>query len=343
MNLPVTLRPFAPVELPALVRYWNEAFHDQRNFRPVDETSLRRRVLDCIAFEAGGLILAWSERSGHPGTEEIIGGVHAFRPGGAGSATGWSGMQPHHAIAWLHVLPDARRQGIGTRLLQAAERWLYYCPITFGGFDQPCYNRLEHFEAPLFGSSERMGLNARQADLIQFLARRNYKSFDPGDVSMVRPLDAGILPRPEPPAALAEAGLRLVRPQPGARLGNGDWLPAPRFERSDEAGSLYDALLIMGETPTGASRVAGSIVWHPTVPGRVAITEVWIHQEFRGRGFGSLLVDSALHAISTRTGFAAGAVEVELATNLVDSPRAQKLYRSRGFEVTDMWVNLQKT
>ena len=73
---------------------------------------------------------------------------------------------------------------MGSRLLRAAEDWLYYCPVHFAGQSVPCYGNVEGPRPPLFGSTQRMGVNAQDQKLLHFLSNRGYAVTDPGDVSM---------------------------------------------------------------------------------------------------------------------------------------------------------------
>lgn len=346
MNAPVRLRSFVPADLPALVHFWNATFVGQRNFRALREVDFRARVLESPYFEPGGLILAWSTEQPHQGQGALLGLAHAFRPQAAG-VNGWSGTQPHHALALLAVRPDRRRQGIGGRLLRATEEWLHYCPVYVGGLDQPCYGTLEQFEAPFFGSSERLGLSARATETIGFLSRRGYRVFGAGDVSMTLRLDthaptASIAPA-SPPAAQS-TGLRLVRggtgqPFAGRITGMRHW-----FEKETGRGERpYHSLLLVDFAQRAEGELVGGVIWYPVESGRCALSGFWLQPELRGRALGSWLLDSALQAMATWPSPAGGYAEVELHTHLTHYPRAVQMYERRGFVVDELWVNLEKT
>lgn len=342
MSVTVQLHPFTPDDLPALVDYWNENFAGRRNFRSLRAQEFQQRVLDNRAFEADGLILAWLGAP-HSAQGEIVGLVHAFRPNAAGPS-GWAGAEPHHAIALLHVSEKMRRQGIGTRLLQAAERWLHYCPVYVGGLNQPCYGTLEQFAAPFFGSSERLGLSAWDAELIDFLGRRGYRAYDPGDVSMTLELRALLLSAPTAPPAMQEFGLHLVRggtdlPFKGRSVGKPHW-----YEKGDGArGDAWHSLLVVESRKEEGGLLVGGLVWYETGPERCGLSNFWLVEGLRGRGVGAFLLDSALHAMKALPAPAGGYQQVELHTHLTRYPRALAMYQRRGFVIDALWVNLEKT
>ncbi len=60
--------------------------------------------------------------------------------------------------------------------------------------------------------------------------------------------------------------------------------------------------------------------------------------QYRGLRFGSYLLDLALAEMAQQ-----GYVSVEVHTHTGESPEAYALFRRRGFQVIDYWVNLVKT
>lgn len=339
----VVLRPFQQDALQELLTFWNEAFADRRNFHPISEREYRRRVLLSPAFDPDGLILAW--QTNHDGADEVVGLVHAFRPPPRdGLYLNW---EPAHYIAVLYVRPDMRKQGIGARLLQAAENWLYYCPVHMASHGQPCYGYVEGPRAPFFGSTERMGVSIREQELIRFLARRGYLVTEPGDVSMALDVDAALAqghdfsspPQPD----LASLGLRQIevsheQPFQGTE-------PGPVKEYSlwgANDGDPYTGILLVD----GENILRGHISWYPMPePGKVALGNFGVDPELRHRGLGNYLLDLGLYRMihdPVQTGGDRQAI-VELHTHLDRNAQAVRLYRRRGFEIVDAWVNLVKT
>ncbi len=330
----VLLRPFRPPDLDPLVAFWNQAFADRRNFAPLTAAALTRRVLDSPAFDPAGLILAWQiEPSGEPA---LVGLVHALRPPPqTGLYAKWG---PHHYLPLLYVAPSHRRQGVGARLLAAAENWLYYCPVYVGSHAQPCYGTVEGPRPPFFGSSERMGVSAHDADLLAFLAHRGYRVVDPGDVS----LRLALSPRPVPSAPdLAGLGLHLLTVDEQHPFAGRD--PAGRAELSlwgKNDGDPYAGLVL-----ADADEVAhGHIAWYPIQQADTAgLVSFWVAPALRGRGLGRYLLDRSLSEMSRKNAFHRVYDKVDVHTHLVHHSRASELYRSRGFVVDTIWVNLVKT
>ena len=327
---PVVLRPFRPDDLDALVAFWNEAFAAQRNFAPVTAAAFTRRVLACPAFDPGGLILAWQQTVPAP---RLVGLVHAFKPP---PLTGlYRKWEPRHHIAVLYVTPALRRQGIGSRLLQAAQNWLYYCPVHVADHLTPCYGSLEGPRAPFFGSTERMGIPATARGVIQFFAAHGYKVDDPGDVSMTLHLDGRRLPAPAAPD-LARWGLRALAVDNAHPFRGTE--PDGREEYSlwcDNGGDAYGGLVLVDEK----QRLRAHVSWYPLADGAtMALGNFWVAPPLRGHGLGAYLLDAGLHAMSARQ-----PATIELHTHLVHHTRAVAMYERRGFQVDMAWVNLVKT
>ena len=317
------LQTFQADDLPALVEFWNRVLHDRHNFHPITPAEFRTRILACPVFDANGLFLAWRRTPDRPPT--LVGLAHALRPGEPGAV--YARVSPAHHLALLVVDPAYRRQGIGGRLLQAAENWLYYCPVVVGGHDQPCYGTLEGPRPPLFGSTQGLTVSAHDRDLLNFLRRRGYHVAEPGDVTMQAALPAAAAP-PVPPD-LAALGLRLVAVDAQHPFTGQE--PAGRAEYTvwpqDPTVPYGGYVLVDGEM-----MLRGHIHWYPMRhPGWAAIGGYWVAPASRGHGLGRYLLDQVLYDLAQPRAGQPGYHTVELQTHLVRHAHATELYRRRGF------------
>ena len=328
----VRIRSFLPTDLDALVAFWNQAFADRRNFAPLTAADYTRRVLESPVFDPAGLVLAWQvDATDEP---KLVGLAHAFRPPPqTGLYAKWG---PHHYLALLYVAPSHRRQGIGARLLAAAENWLYYCPVYVASHAQPCYGTVEGPRPPFFGSSERMGVSAHDTELLNFLAHHGYGVVDPGDVS----LRLDLSPRPAPPEPDL-AGLHLQHIDAQHPFTGRD--PDGRAELSlwrGNGGDPYAGLVLVADS--GVAQ--GHIAWYPMrQAGSAGLVSFWVAPALRGRGLGRYLLDLALSEMSTPNATHRVYDRIDVHTHLVHHSRASELYRRRGFVVDTIWVNLVKT
>jgi GNAT superfamily N-acetyltransferase len=336
------LETYRPQRSAELLRFWNAAFAGQRNFRPLTAPEWQQRVVAAPAFDPRGLILAVAENGA------VVGGVHALRP--APPQGIYQLYDPRHHIAWLMVAPAWRGQGIGRRLLQAAENHLYYCPIYFAVETTPLYGTVEGPRPPLFGSSQRMGLAlTTDRPLIDWLARRGYTIREPGDVSLARGLARALRPPAEPDwAALGLHPRAISQWQPWTGPGYDEL----RLWAEDSDGPYAGAVLV-----DGSGAAVARIVWRPdvgstafhgsTAPAAAevgpasagaAIVRLDVQPAWQGRGLGSYLLARALAEMA-----AAGHARVEVQTHVVKHPRAHELYSRRGFMLEDAWATLVKT
>lgn len=331
------LRPFSETDLAALVTLWNHAFSDRRNFHPINAEIMTKRVLQASATDPAGLFLAWHEAPS--GDRQLVGLVHAFRPPPRQDL--YRNWTPNHYIALLYVKPDVRRQGIGGQLLQAAENWLYYCPVHFASQAQPVYGMVEGPRPPVFGSTERMGISAADGVLIEFLAKRGYVSVDVGDVSMAWTPSA-LLPRPALPPAVAALGLRPItfsnhHPFQGSEASR---LPTVSIWGENDGYPYGGVGLVDGDMV-----LRGHLAWYPMAQaGKIALINFRVDPSVRHQGAGSFLLDWGLHEM-IRNGDRNGdpVRTIELHTHLKHNADAVALYRRRGFDVVDVWINLVKT
>lgn len=319
----IALTSFRPAHLPALVAFLNRVLAGHRHWAAITEADFAERVLQQPAFDPQGLILAWDAER-----QEVVGGVHAIKPAEIPLA---QMQEPRHHIAWLAVATEYRGRRLGQRLLTAAEDYLYYCPVYFAAKTTPFYGIIEKLWVPWYGSTERMGVSAlNDKELVDWLARRNYHPLNPGDVSMIATLHGR--ERPADPG-LAERGLRVTMISEQAPwTGDEPFYQLRGWGRN--GGRQYQGLVI-----ADGERAVGSVVWYPLPDGQTAaLAWIGLERRYRGLRFGSYMLDRALVEMAHR-----GYLAVEVEVHMKDSPEAFAMFRHRGFQVIDYWVNLVKT
>ena len=319
--MPITLTVFHPQHVPALVTFLNRVLAGHRHWAPLTEADFIERVVDQPAFDPKGLILAWADG-------QVVGGIHAIKPS---QIPAYEALEPRHHIAWLAVEPGYRQTRVGSQLLEAAESYLYYCPVYFAAQTTPFYGIIEKLWVPWYGSTERMGVSAtHDKELVEWLGRRGYHAVNPGDVSLIanlhgreRPLDPG----------LAARNLRAVMIHEGAPwVGDEPFYHLRGWGRN--GGRQYYGLVV-----ADGERAVGSAVWYPLPDGlTAALAWIGLERRYRGLRFGSYLLDRALVEMANR-----GYLYVEVHVHMRDNPEAFGLFRNRGFSVIDYWVNLVKT
>lgn len=104
----IRLETYHPRRDNELLRFWNAAFSNQRNFRPLLAPEWQQRIA-APAFDPRGLILAVADDG------QVVGGVHALRPAPAEGV--YQLYDPRHHIAWLMVAEGWRGRGLGSYLL----------------------------------------------------------------------------------------------------------------------------------------------------------------------------------------------------------------------------------
>jgi ribosomal protein S18 acetylase RimI-like enzyme len=321
--LSASLSAFQPEHLPALVAFLNKALAGHRHWAPITEADFEERVLEQPAFDPKGLILAWDEPGG-----AVMGGVHAIKPS---ELSIYQMQEPRHHIAWLAVLPEQRGNRVGERLLHAAESYLYYCPVYFAAQTTPFYGIIEKLWVPWYGSTERMGVSAtHDKGLIEWLGRRHYHPVHAGDVSLSADLHGR--ERPSDPG-LAAGNLHVVMINESAPW-TGDE-PSYRLRGWGHNGChKYHGLVV-----ADGDRAIGSAIWYPLPDGlTAALAWIGLERRYRGLRFGSYMLDRALVEMANR-----GYLYVEVEVHMKDSPEAFALFRRRGFQAIDYWVNLVKT
>lgn len=316
------ISPYTPADVPELVAFLNRTLEGHRHWVAISEAEFGERVLDQPAFDPQGLLLA---RDGG----RVVGGVHALRP--PPDLPMYREQEPRHTIAWLAVDRDYRSHGLGTRLLTAAEDYLYYCPVHFAWPTTPLYGIVERLWAPWYGSTGYMALSAvRDKELINWLSQRGFQAINAGDVSLAAMLHHR--ERPSDPG-LAEHGLRCV-PISERSPWDGDEPFHLLRGWGHNGGRPYHGLVI-----ASGDRAVGNVVWYPLPDGRsCAVAWLGLERHYRGLRFGSYLLDRALAEMAGR-----GYLYVETHVHARRQVEALAMYKHRGFQVLDYWVNLVKT
>jgi ribosomal protein S18 acetylase RimI-like enzyme len=326
MPLAVTLSTFRPEDLPALVAFLNRVLAGHRHWAPISEADFTERVLSQPAFDPAGLILAWKD-----GT--IVGGVHAIKPPETPASRPMGMQEPRHHIAWLAVEPEHRLSRVGARLLSAGESYLYYCPVYFAAQTTPFYGIIEKLWVPWYGSTERMGVSASEdKELIEWLSRRSYQVIQPGDVSMVTNLHGRERPLEAKPGLAARRLAAVMIHEQAPWTGDEPFYHLRGWGHN--GGHQYQGLVV-----ADGKRAVGSAVWYPLPDGlTAALAWIGLERPYRGLRFGSYLLDRALVEMANR-----GYLFVEVHVHMKESPEAFAMFRHRGFQVIDYWVNLVKT
>lgn len=319
---PVTLVPFEPDRLSALVEFLNRVLAGHRHWAPISQEDFVERVLSQPGFDPAGLILAVADG-------QVIGGVHAIKPFQCGPT--YPNAEQRHHIAWLAVDTAFRQGSVGSELLTAAEDYLFYCPVYFADQSTPFYGITESLWVPWYGSTERMGVSAvKDLDLIAWLGRRGYSVVDAGDVSMVASLHGCERP-PVPDLEARKLHIVPISHQ-------SPWTGAEPLNRlrawGANGGREYGGLVV-----ADGSRAVGSVVWYPLPDAETAaLAWIGIERPYRGLRFGSYLLDRAMVEMASR-----GYISVEVHVHSHANPEAFGLFRRRGFQVIDYWVNLVRT
>jgi ribosomal protein S18 acetylase RimI-like enzyme len=167
-------------------------------------------------------------------------------------------------------------------------------------------------------------------DWLEWLLHRGYYVVEPGDVSMVAPLHG--CERPLDPG-LGARGLQIV-PISYRSPWEGDEPFHSLRGWGHNGGREYHGLVV-----ADGDRAVGNAVWYPLPDGlTAALASFGLERHYRGLRFGSYLLDRALVEMASR-----GYLYVEVHVHTKRNAEAFAMYRRRGFQVIDYWVNLVKT
>ncbi len=229
----------------------------------------------------------------------------------------------------VHVLvvrPDMRRKGIGGQLLNSCEEFLSRAgTITIGAMGEDIfYSHSKSSLLPLWGSSEGIGIEANDFETRKFLEKRGYHQLD-STVSMVADL-SNIRRYVTDIANVALVPNRWIMAGASLEDTTNDFLPPP---------APCESLVYLKE-----GIVAGKIVTYSMSelqPRSAAIIDFWVHQPYRGKGIGSILLDATLRHLLEK-----GFDKVELVTNPLKNSAAYTMYKRRGFRIVAEWCSYQK-
>ena len=320
------LATWTPALLPAVVRFWNRAFREKRNFFPVTEELFLRRVVRrrgaVERFDPKGFFVALEGK-------EVVGILHAGRrPEAVCRALDptWPGGDTAY-VALLYVLPERRRRGIGDALWHAAiDRYRRMRQVALDGQClNPFYGNAEGPFTPFWGTPEGVSVDWNDSASKKWFARKGFAPRFKG-VQLARSLeDDG--PSTEAVArAIARLGLRLevVRrhPEVGQAWAESRLMPA--------------GLEFEGVAAVRRGRTAGLVVYYPmreVRPGLWAVYEASVEERYRGRALGKRLLEAVLARLREQ-----GATQVEVLTLPDYAPTVHRLYQSLGFNGAASWA-----
>lgn len=317
----VEFRSYSDDLLPAIVGFWNRSFADRRNFFTVTESLFRERVIDkrteIERFDPGLYLLALDG-------EQVVGIVH----GGVRPEALCRLLFPHWPggtqgyIAFLHVSPSHRDRGIGSELWHRIHDAL-------GGVKQvaldgqcinPFYGNSEGPLTPFWGTPEGISVAWEDAETKKFLARRGfaprYKAVQ---------LELTVRSARVESADIPGIEIRLSEdfyPELGVTYGS-----AARYRK----GGPYRcaAAIVSGKT-------VGVLGWYPGVevgPGRFAIYEAIVAEDYQGKGIGRVLIATAISRMREE-----GAERCDVLTLPEIADAAHRLYLSVGFTPCANWA-----
>ncbi len=317
---------WSPRLMPSLVRFWNRAFAAKRNFFPVSEELLRRRVTGrrgpTEPFDPAGFLAA---REGG----EIVGLVHAgVRPEEICRAFDpeWPGGNQGY-IAFLFVEPAWRRKGIGGALWHRALDHLKATrQVTLDGQClNPFYGNSEGPFTPFWGTPEGVAVEWDDSATKKWMAR---KGFAPRFKGVQMALEIG--PAPD----LEKARKATARQDVLLRLLDGELpdLGQPAGLRRALRGK-FDFVCVQAVRD---GRTAGLLAAFPLKEvreGLWAVYEAAVVEEYRGRALGRRMLEAALARMRER-----GGRFCEVLTLPELSPSAFKLYAAAGFSTSCSWA-----
>lgn len=336
----VTIRSWTDSRLPALVRFWNQAFASRWNAIPMTEDLFRNRVLtrhnQVESFDPEGLLVALQESTeAGEDRETIIGLAHATIHDESfcrAAFPDWPGGSQGY-LAFLHVSEAWRRQGIGDQLLEQARSWCRGQGASQMRADGPNLNPFHgNSEAPFtpwFDTPEGISVPAEDQATRSFLARRGFRETATAVTYQVT-LQPDVVARTAQQAAEKVAGqgyrLELITDAQPILDGNLDDLVPHR------PGHPFRTATALASDGSVAATCVGYTM-SELRPDKGAIYEVRTAAAHQGRGLGRAVVSQQLADMHQR-----GIRECEVLTIPDQSPAAPGLYSSLGFSPVREWV-----
>ncbi|MHC4605991.1 MAG: GNAT family N-acetyltransferase [Planctomycetota bacterium] len=314
--------------LPQIVAFWNRVFADRRNFFPIDEKTFLERIVEkktaVEQFRPDGFLMAVRG-------DRVAGILHAGRNPEAVCRVlnpEWPGGEQGY-VALVAVDKQDRRKGIGTELWRLGQEFFANAAqvVVDGQCLNPFYGNSEGPFTPLWGTPEGISVLWSDGETRGFFARRGYAprykgvhmQLDVGSVA-VQPVD-----RIETDLRARGMEVRSVvdaHPEPGKSL--------------EDAGERAGGLLYEALTAVEGKRVAAVLTTYPMMelePGRHAIYEAVVHEDYRERGLGRLMLELAIERMRAQA-----SEKCDVLTIPDVSEAAYRLYESVGFKPVEEWA-----
>ncbi len=317
----VQIESFEESAIPSIVEFWNDAFSDRRNFLPMTPELFRRRILNVEtnieSFHPDHFLMAQSEN-------RVLGIIHVgVHPESFCEVLyeDWGGGEQGY-IGLIAVHPDARKQGIGSRLWEAGMDRIGHTEnvIIDGQCLNPYYgNSLGPFQ-PFWGTSEGISIRPDQKDTIGFFARRGFEPRYKG-LTLITELPDSY----EKPGELEDASINIIENE----------YPAPGEEADQRLPQPAASNFIVTQLVSGG-KTAGLLAAYPfeNLPTeKWGIYEFHVDEALRGQDLGKTLLERTLVELDAR-----GADSCETLALEDVSDEAIQLYKSMGFEQDATWL-----
>ncbi|QDU59530.1 putative acetyltransferase [Planctomycetes bacterium Pan216] len=307
----VSYRTFRNSDPPRILELWQQCA-TSRGFGLLERCDkLEQLVFSKPYFDREGVILAFED-------DRLIGYCHA---GFGGSQEGHQLDKRHGAICMLMVLPEFRRRGIGTELLQRGQRYLAErgANVIFCGAVYP----VNPFYLGLYGGSEMPGILESSAEMIAFVEARGYRATD---TCLVHQMDL------DPPPTLNDPRLPLKRREVEFMVE--PWPLSPNWWHACVYGAV-DSLRYEVTRRESNEVIGHAWVWEMDAFHKrfgtiiVGVSELKMEEAYRNQGFGRLLLATIQKHLKEQK---IGRLEIQ---TMQDNEIALRLFTSLGFKQVD--------